>query len=133
MKKIIALVLILTLLVGCGETPAPVSSDITNAHDTVSTESVIDVSSEDPVSSTEPTSSKTPTTTSKPVVEPAYAKAGGTIPTGATYTVKASGKVLKAGEKMPSKPADGDKFVYGDYTYYFLKCNDILPYIWKQF
>ncbi len=130
MKKIIALLIVLMLLVGCTPTPAPVSSnnqDLSSADDTASVssvESVADVSSETPTTSTVPTSSKTPTTTSKPTSskpkvdnEPAYAKAGGVIPTGATYTVKATGKVLKAGEKMPSKPADGDIFSDSDYNY----------------
>ncbi len=127
MKKIIALVLILTLLVGCTPTPAPVSSDnqdLSSADDTASVssvESVADASSETPTTSTVSTASKTPTTTSKPVVEPAYAKAGGVIPTGATYTVKASGKVLKAGEKMPQTVGYGDIFKYGDYEYTFIE------------
>ena len=155
MKKIIDLMLVLMLLAGCTKVPAPASSNIVSDDDAESILSTnvsknssvvegsdaLDSASEktEPKPTTSKNTSKTTstnTTTSttaatnaatKPAVtEPAYAEAGGTIPTGATYTVKASGKVLKAGEKMPSKPADGDKFDYGDYIYtYFasLRCS----------
>ena len=40
-----------------------------------------------------------------------------TIPADGTYTVKATGDVLSAGEKFPDAPATGDIYEEGDYEY----------------
>ena len=134
MKKIIALLLVLMLLVGCGETPAPVSSDITDADDTVSTESVVETSSAESTTSVNSTASTnltvskmqtitTTTSTQKVEITPEemLAMSGGVIPKDGVYFDSASKKTRKEGERMPKTPADGDYLLYGDYKYTYIE------------
>ena len=43
----------------------------------------------------------------------------GVIPTGASYYVNLTGETLQAGKTMPTAPARGDRFYYGDFVYGF--------------
>lgn len=150
MKKIIALLLVLMLLVGCGETPAPVSSnnqDTSSADDTASVssvESVVDASSETPTTSTVSTASivskmQTITTTTSTqnfeiTPEEMLATCGGVIPKDGVYFDSAAKKTRKEGERMPKTPADGDYLLYGDYKYTYIevaKSEEYANYGWN--